>query len=105
LWEHLANNTSLREPQGWKAIQDFQSTEEKLMFIEPDKLSSSSVVFQFNNSTDLIRLIGNSFGFVFYVTDKTGSFLICFNDHDYLIGCGAAREWIMSLSVNKNRPA
>jgi hypothetical protein len=100
LWEHLENKISLLDPQGWKTIGNFQSSEEKIMFIEPDRLSSSSVIFQFNNSKDLINLIGNCFNFVFYITDKTGSFLICFNDHDYLIGCGTARDWIMSLKID-----
>lgn len=37
----------------------------------------------------------------FYLTNASTDYLLCFNHHDYLIACGAAREWV----VNYQPPA
>jgi hypothetical protein len=57
-------------------------------------LSNEAEMFQVPSGTALHDLLYNTFGFVFYVTDSEATYLICFNDHDFLIGCGSARRWI-----------
>ena len=53
--------------------------------------------FRFDNGPDLIAAIGSCSGFVFYVLDDANRFLLSFNDHDVLIGCGVAAEWVREL--------
>ncbi len=94
LWDNIAEKASYYNPDGWKFIADFRRNSKKLLFTEPSK---GIIVFEFNNSIDLVNMLDNSYGFVFYVTDINISYLLCFNDHDYLIGCGDAKYWVGSL--------
>ena len=38
----------------------------------------------------------------FYITDRDQSYVICFNHHDVLYGCGAAKEWVEKLANFKS---
>lgn len=96
LWEKLTDKKSLYDPEGWKLLVNYRSDTKKLLFIE---LNDSCKIFMLNNSYDLVRLIENSFGFIFYVTGPGFDFLICFNDHDYLICCGDAKKVIDDLGI------
>lgn len=51
-------------------------------------------MFDVPSGSALDALLGHTYGFVFYVTDVEASYLIGFNDHDFLICCGAAQEWL-----------
>lgn len=37
------------------------------------------------------------FGFEFYITNFETEYVICFNHHDCLLGCGTAKKWVESL--------
>jgi hypothetical protein len=37
--------------------------------------------------------------FAFYVVDEGKTSLLAFNDHDFLVGCGAAAEWVQGLAA------
>jgi hypothetical protein len=54
-----------------------------------------SVVF-LKNGLNLSAILGECTGFIFYLTDLNFTYLICFNDHDILIGAGAAIDWVKS---------
>jgi hypothetical protein len=45
----------------------------------------------------LLVFLKNSFHFVFYITNLSFTYLLCFNDHNYLIGSGSAKEWIATI--------
>lgn len=51
-------------------------------------------MFFIPSGSSLDELLGETFRFVFYVTDPEGTYLICFNDHDFLICWGSAQEWL-----------
>jgi len=94
LCSNMTDSISLFNPNGWQLIRSFEVESEKILFLEPE---ISKVCFQFENSLDVVSMLENSYGFVFYITNLNLDYLICFNDHDYLIGCGTAKDWIKSL--------
>ena len=60
-------------------------------------------IFVFENGEQIIDVIGQSFGFIYYIVDCNLEFLICFNDCDYLVVSGKAIDWLKSylLSIGK----
>ncbi len=49
------------------------------------------------DSSKLLPIINDTYGFEFYVTDKAISFLLCYNHHEILIGCGPAEQWLKEV--------
>lgn len=54
-------------------------------------------VIKIDNGNDLYRILYEMYGFEFYITNYETNYVICFNHHDCLIGCGMARNWIENL--------
>ena len=46
------------------------------------------------NGDELYTLIYEMYGFEFYITNNMTDYLLCFNHHDCIIGCGEASEWL-----------
>ena len=65
----------------------FCSPEEKEMFLV-------------QSGEDLNYILSETYGFEFYITDKQYSYLLCFNHHNILYGCGVAEEWINTIRGN-----
>jgi len=42
----------------------------------------------------VVELLGETFGFVFFVTNDNADYLLCYDDHNCLIGFGSAASWI-----------
>lgn len=95
LWERLDYVESLHDPRGWSMVADFVGERPCLLGFEPDLERSA---FEFRRGADLTAVLGECSGFVFYVCDEELSYLLCFNDHDYLIAVGAARSWLTAIS-------
>ncbi len=84
---------SVCDSNGWQWINEFVGKEESIMFFnESDEKKS----FVFKDGADLTTVLSETYGFEFYVTNKQTSFLIAFNNHDYLIACGTAKKWLKS---------
>ena len=47
-------------------------------------------VLVINNGKSLYRLLDEMIGFEFFITNFETDYLLCFNHHDCLVGCGAA---------------
>lgn len=54
-----------------------------------------------NNGTDLGIILAETSGFEFYITNKNVDYIICFNHHDCLSGCGTAKNWIADIKFNE----
>lgn len=91
LWERVGDRASVQDSRGWEWIHEFVGARSCILLFD---LSDEVEMFQVPSGSALHELLANTFGFVFYVTDTEASYLICFNDHDFLIGCGSAREWL-----------
>lgn len=61
--------------------------------------SQGLCAFRFRDGADLVLTIGECPMFAFYVVDEGKTSLLAFNDHDFLVGCGAAAEWVQGLAA------
>ena len=96
LWELLENSIGIHNSEAWSWISEFVGKKPILIFFEQS--DDSSIVY-LKNGSFLSEILGECFGFVFYITDLKYSYIISFNDHDILIGSGTAANWIKSKSL------
>lgn len=94
LWDSFKEAAVIADSNGWKKICIFIGENNCLMFF--DDIEDKSVII-ISNGNELYKLLSEMFGFEFYITNFDTDYLICFNHHDCLLGCGTARKWIESL--------
>lgn len=94
LWDRLKDAAIREDCAGWEKICDFVGANKCLIFF--DDIEDKSVLV-INNGKNLHRLLDEMYGFEFYVTDFETAYLLCFNHHDCLLACGAAKNWLSSL--------
>lgn len=94
LWDKFINSSVVNNKDGWELIADFVGQEKCLMFF--DDCEDRSVI-AINEGEDLHKLLYETYGFEFYITNYATEYLICFNHHDCLIGCGTAKNWVDTL--------
>lgn len=94
LWERLSATSSLQEPDGWRLIAGFDIRGPIILFVEEPRACG----FEFETMVDVVAVLGETFGFVFYLVDVEASYLVAFNDHDFLIGAGLAAGWLDAVS-------
>lgn len=95
LWERFKAFAVKQRDDGWQKVCDFVGNKSCLMFF--DKMEDESVFF-LKNGQDLNTLLSEIYGFEFYITDIETEYLLCFNHHDCLLGCGRAKKWVESLN-------
>ena len=59
--------------------------------------SDDKNAFLIPNGTELYKILEDSFGFEFYITNQNHSYLLCFNHHDILYGSGEAKKWVLEI--------
>lgn len=91
LWETASGCASVQNSEAWQWIRNFVGSRSCILFFD---LNDEAEMFYVPSGSSLDELLGNTFGFVFYVTDADATYLVSFNDHDFLICCGSAREWL-----------
>lgn len=94
LWQRLYKFSSIYNPEAWRWIEQFVGNRPIVIFFD---ITECKQILQLVNGINITSVLANSSGFTFYVTDITYSYLICFNDHNFLIGCGTAKLWIDSF--------
>lgn len=94
LWDRMKDAAVIADSDGWKKICDFIGNHECIMFFDDSTDKSMLVIC---DGKSLYSLLNEMFGFEFYITDFETNYLLCFNHHDCLLGCGTARKWIESL--------
>src|ERR1044072_2613879 len=85
LWDNLVDFSSSSNEKGWSMIAQFVGNNKCILFLE--KIEGQCAI-ELENGDALNELLSNTFGYVFYVSNKDLEYLISFNDHDDLIGCG-----------------
>lgn len=94
LWERYINEESVCNKEGWRFIKEFvQETECILFFNDCD----DNDAFIIGNGEELNAILSETSGFEFYVTNLETQYLISFNHHDCLSGCGTAKEWVSKM--------
>ena len=94
LWEKLRYFDSIIDKDGWSYINEFVPDNACIMFFNE---FDEKKMFKIKNGNDLYFLLSETSGFEFYITDSNYSYLICFNHHDILYGCGKASYWVDKL--------
>lgn len=94
-WNSLRDYQAVQHPEGWQWVDEFVQGRPALFFAHID---DEPTMFSLASGTSLSRVIGECPGFEFYVADATCSYLLCENMHDYLLGAGGAKEWIVQLT-------
>ncbi|NJK32748.1 MAG: hypothetical protein HC927_10245 [Deltaproteobacteria bacterium] len=100
LWHCLVDSESMHDPDGWKCIEPMIGGGEFFMLI---KDYDRHRMVKISRGDILTVVLGETVGFEFYVFDSELNYLICFNDHDMLIGAGQAAEWVRSLRESLGR--
>jgi hypothetical protein len=80
------------DPNGYRAIAEYVGQRRCILIVR--NAESAWAVY---SGSDLLKIISGSVGFEFYVCDEEVKYLICYNDHDYIIAWGYAREWVRQL--------
>jgi hypothetical protein len=96
LWEYFNSRISVRDEDAWNWIQDFKNNGPYILLFE---YCDEKRAFEFDEIEDIVRVLNDSFGFVFYITSKNSEYILCYNDHDFLIVCGSAEEWLYKHSL------
>ncbi|MEJ5027729.1 hypothetical protein [Comamonas sp. MYb69] len=78
---------------GWELIPQYVGAASCLMF-----LPGATAIWQFGSGADLLLVLKESSAMEFYVCDDEARYLLCCNDHDFLIGWGIAAPWVASLA-------
>ena len=94
LWEKFNDYEFIKNSNGWTYIQNFVSNSKCIIFFNQDE---ETKMFSINNGKDLYYILSETCGYEFYIIDEECTYLICFNHHDILYGCGNAIEWIETL--------
>lgn len=95
LWERIKVDTSgIHSPSNKNIFNDLNIIDEIFVFFEED---TDKTIFKLNNINELIKIVNELFGFIFYVTNYDEDFLLCWNDHEFIIGAGIAKQWIEDL--------
>lgn len=94
LWDGLKDFSAINNKEGWSYIKDFIGNSCCLLFFNS---FDDKAVLKLNNGMDLHKILCETFGFEFYLTNMGTQYLICFNHHDCLLGCGTAKEWVSEL--------
>lgn len=97
LWENLGTRTSIRGKFAWEFIDKILSQQPGdkvfMFFDERDKTPA----FAFPRDVPIVPLLEQTSHFIFYLTNEELDYLICFNDHDFLIAAGTAIDALKSL--------
>lgn len=95
-FENMRNRSAIQDENGWRRLEEFLGSGPHVLFYDSPGFVDRAGV-ELANGTTVPGLIGECFGFPFYVTDAAHTFVVGMNDHEYLIGAGTAASWIASL--------
>ena len=94
LWERLLNTESYVDADGWKIMGTLIGNKKCILFLDEERFC-----LKISNGILLQKILEETYNFVFYITDQRLSYLLCHNDHDFVIACGDARNWIAKPNI------
>jgi hypothetical protein len=84
----------IHDPMAWSWLDDFVPDSAVYLLFHP---FADSDVWVLPDGHSLARVIGECSGFWFYACSEEAEYLLCYDDHDCLIGLGTATDWIRTL--------
>lgn len=97
-WDTVVAPQGVQAADGWKLVPMFVAETPCLVFS-----ACATSIWKFANGTELLRFLEESPAFEFYVCDAAATYLLCCNDHDFLIGWGRSLEWVRQLERRSYR--
>ncbi len=64
---------------------------------------NGAYVFEFEDGSKLVPVLGDSYWSEFYLTDRVADYLICYSDHDILYATGTASDWLKDRLSREGR--
>jgi hypothetical protein len=84
------------DSNAWRWIGDFVGSSPIFLLIGEGELSET---WRVKPGKRVVELLAETTGFVFFVTNNNADYLLCYDDHDCLIGFGTAAAWISGMKV------
>jgi hypothetical protein len=91
------HRSSVQHPDSWSWVDEFL-TDEPVLFFYDSNLNGDDAMFRIPSGRDVVTLLRECSSFPFYVTNDALDYVICHNDHDYIVGAGRAKAWVESLT-------
>jgi hypothetical protein len=98
IWELIIDSKEIYDANAWQWISGFLDDKPILIFFEE---SDDRAIVRLEKGFYISQILGECFGFVFYIIDIDYNYLMCFNDHNILIGAGIAASWIEKKMTTK----
>ena len=80
-WDNVRAPDGVLRHDGWELIPNYVGGTPCLLFTRGAK-----VAWKFASGSDLLKVLRECPPFEFYVCDYGFEYLLCFNEHDYIIG-------------------
>jgi hypothetical protein len=91
-WDDVDAPSGVKKSDGWELITQYIGNAECFVWS-----GAASAIWRFPNGNELLKFLRDVPPFEYYVCDKAATFLLCSNDHDFVIGWGRALPWVTEL--------
>jgi hypothetical protein len=91
-WDLEDASPGRSRPDGWKLLPNYVGAASCLMF-----LNGARQIWEFASGRDLFRVLNECPALEFFVCDPAATYLLCHNHHDFVVGWGAAHQWVQGL--------
>lgn len=92
MWEQFTESSNICGQFAWKCIVELLPEHENYYLFFNQIECKNAYLFESRN--ELCDVIGETYNCEVYITDKNGTYIICFNHEMILCGCGRAKQWI-----------
>lgn len=100
LWDGPGDDPSFQSEGSWTVLPEFIGDAPCIIFWEP---RTERKLLRFERGQDLVRVLEECHRMEFYVVDEVLSYMICYNEHDFLIASGSAAHWLEARLVRQAR--
>lgn len=94
-WDAVDAPHGVQTASGWKLVPVFVAEAPCLVFS-----ACATSIWKFANGAELLLFLEASPPFEFYVCDALATYLLCCNEHDFVIGWGRSAEWARQLKTS-----
>jgi hypothetical protein len=99
---NFADYSALHHQDAWLWIGEILGHEPVLLFYDSSldtKRRPDHSMFLVSSGSDVVRILEECHGFVFYVTNQDLDYVVCHNSHDVLLGAGSGKAIVLELGA------
>ena len=94
LWEDFVDDASTIRNDGWRVACEYPEQHPIILFRDSDAYEG----YIASSPQSLERILAESPGFEFFLTNEDVDYVLCFNHHNYLIGVGQCKDWLSHIA-------